>query len=93
MRKVLPEKWCVKADETKIVQKYFLYLPNASKDYITHKNYEGRYFNYPMPSSGVCTGAYSSSFLHEEYEELTMEEFKRLVLHVEDNDPIVEFLN
>lgn len=93
MKEKLPEKWCIKADETQIVQKYFLTLPNASSDYVTHKGYINMFFNYPMPTSGFYSGVYSSDFLYEGYEELTMEEFKRLVLHIEDNDPIVEFLN
>jgi len=93
MREKLPEKWCVKADETKIVQQYFLYLPNASQDYITHIGYINKYFNYPMKTDGFYAGVYSSNSLYEEYEELTIEEFKRLVLHIENNDPINEFLN
>lgn len=46
-----------------------------------------------MKTDGFYAGVYSSNSLYEEYEELTIEEFKRLVLHIENNDPIVEFLN
>lgn len=93
MRKTLPEKWCVKADETQIVQKYFLTLPNASCDYVTHKGYINMFFNYPMQMSGLRARVYSSDYLLEDYQELTMQEFKELVLHIEEIVDIPEFLN
>jgi len=93
MREKLPEKWCVKADNTKIVQKFFLTMPNASSDYVKHKVYNGRYFHSALELSRHWARIYSCPVIREGYEELTMEEFKRLVLHIQDNDPIPEFLN
>lgn len=51
------------------------------------------FFNYPMPTSGSYSGVYSSPHLREEYQELTMQEFKELVLHMKEDDIITEFLN
>jgi len=74
---VLPEKWCIKGTICKTVQKYFLtYKNNKLDDLVIDPSYETWYFH----SNPVVYEMYASSYKHNNYTEITFDQFKQYVL-------------
>lgn len=77
---ILPKKWCVKADSSKIVQKYFFNLKeNIIIDLVSCDSYNSWYFHYPFYS--YLDKVYPADISkNNDYIEITLNQFKQYVL-------------
>lgn len=77
----LPEKWCIKADNSKIIQSYFQSIEtnNDIRDYVSY-GYLNEYFHFPKYEYNNTLDLFVDKNIKQGYTEITTEQFKQYVL-------------